>query len=330
MQQISLKRTRLATTGIGSEGYKVAMDICRKNSDTVRDPSKQSLYEFVRRYSNNWKLHGEDQVPHVIPSFRSVPKRGGQNKERYLMFLRALLLMHKPGSTFNQVSVLDQPQLEDEALDFSMSSDCPEVVAEEYDQSQLDEEDDEEAFDGIDDNVQPLLVEPELEQGPHIQENWQELLGPMAHHNEPHVEDGEADYDNQDMNNEDYDWQEDSRLLGLSEQDKLELPGWINMTKIFEDVEEDNAVVGGLPKNLNPKQLLAYEIICNHIKGVKIQSERYHEHSSAVAQYLWCCWHREEFLAEHCPTVYQEQASAAQNLHQVCSPFWHSCFSHWW
>jgi hypothetical protein len=96
----------------------------------------------------------------------------------------------------------------------------------------------------------------------------------MVHHNEPHVEDGEADYDNQDMNNKDYDCQEDSRLLGLSEQDKLELPGWINMTKIFEDVEEDNAVVGGLPKNLNPKQLLAYKIICNHIKGVIEDKEK--------------------------------------------------------
>jgi hypothetical protein len=257
-----------------SEGYKVAMDIHRNNLDTVRDPSKQSLYEFVRQYSDNWKLHGEDKVPHVIPSFRSVSKRGGQNKERYLMFLRALLLMHKPGSTFNQVSLLDQPQLEVEASDFSMLPNCPNVVTEEYDQSQLDEEDDEEGFDGVDDNEQPLLVQPELEQGPNIHENWQELLGPMVHHDEPHVEDGEADYDKQDMNNEDYDWQEDSRLLGLSEQDKLELPGWINMTKIFEDVEEDNAVVGGLPENLNPKQLLAYKIICNHTKWVIEDKEK--------------------------------------------------------
>jgi hypothetical protein len=117
------------------------------------------------------------------------------------MFLRALLLMHKPGSTFNQVSLLDQPQLKAEASDFSMLPDCPDVVAEEYDQSQLDEEDDKEGFDGVDDNEQPLFVQPELEQGPHIQENWQELLGPMVHHDEPHVEDGEADYNNQDMNN---------------------------------------------------------------------------------------------------------------------------------
>jgi hypothetical protein len=187
------------------EGYKVAMDIHRNNSDTVRDPSKQSLYEIVRRYIDNWKMHGEDKAPHVIPSFRSVPKKGGQNKERYLMFLRALLLMHKPGSTFNQVSLLDQPQLEAEASDFSILPDCRDVVAEKHDQSQLDEEDDEEGFDGVDE--QPLLVQPELEQGPHIQENWQELLGPMLHHDEPHVEDGEADYNRQDMNNEDYDWQ---------------------------------------------------------------------------------------------------------------------------
>jgi hypothetical protein len=98
------------------------VDIHRKNPDTVRDPSKQSLYEFVRRYSNNWKLHGEDKVPHVIPSFRSVPKRGVQNKERYPMFLRALLLMHKPGSTWARMGENAQhPTL--------LTERCPDTIA---------------------------------------------------------------------------------------------------------------------------------------------------------------------------------------------------------
>jgi hypothetical protein len=67
----------------------------------------------------------------------------------------------------------------------------------------------------------------------------------------------------------DYDWQEDSRLLVLSEEDKLGLQGWPNMTKIILGVEEeDNTEVGGLPEDLNPKQKLAYDIICNHIGGV--------------------------------------------------------------
>jgi hypothetical protein len=67
----------------------------------------------------------------------------------------------------------------------------------------------------------------------------------------------------------DYDWQEDSRLLRLSEEDKRGLQGWLNMTKIIVCVaEEDNTEVGGLPEDLDPKQKLAYDIICNHNGGV--------------------------------------------------------------
>jgi hypothetical protein len=58
-------------------------------------------------------------------------------------------------------------------------------------------------------------------------------------------------------------------LLRLSEEDKQGLQGWLNMTKIIVGVEEeDNTEVGGLPEDLNPKQKLAYDIICNHIGGV--------------------------------------------------------------
>jgi hypothetical protein len=69
--------------------------------------------------------------------------------------------------------------------------------------------------------------------------------------------------------NMDYDWQEDSRLLRLSEEDKQGLQGWHNMIKIIVGVEEeDNTEVGCLPEDLNPKQKLAYDIVCNHIGRV--------------------------------------------------------------
>jgi hypothetical protein len=44
------------------------------------------------------------------------------------MFLRALLLVHKPGTTFEEISVLNESQLETEAFDFTMSTECPKVV----------------------------------------------------------------------------------------------------------------------------------------------------------------------------------------------------------
>jgi hypothetical protein len=151
-----------------------------------------------------------------------------------------------------------------------MSTECPNVIAEEFEQSQKDKEADD--VDGMDVAIadeEYLLVQPELDQEPYVQEDWQECLGLMAHHEQPHVEDGQGDYSNKEGLDMDYDWQEDSRLLRLSVEDKRGLQGWLNMTKTIVGVEEeDNTEVGGLPEDLNPKQKLAYDIICNHIGGV--------------------------------------------------------------
>jgi hypothetical protein len=191
------------------------------------------------------------------------------------MFLRALLLVHKSGTTFEDISVLNEAQLETEAFDLTMSTDCPNVIAEEFEQSQKDKEAND--VDGMDVAIAEkadLFVQPELDQEPHEQEDWQECLGLMAHHEQPHVEDGQGDYSNEEGLDMDYDWQEDSRLLHLSEEDKQGRQGWLNMTNIIVGVEEeDNTEVGGLPEDLNPKQKLAYDIICNHIVGVIQDSE---------------------------------------------------------
>jgi hypothetical protein len=69
------------------DGCKAALDLHRRDPNVARDPARESLYNFARLYTLGWKFHGEDHVPHVIPGFKSIPKRDGQNKERYLMFL---------------------------------------------------------------------------------------------------------------------------------------------------------------------------------------------------------------------------------------------------
>ena len=251
------------------DGYKAALDLHRRHPEVVRDPARESLYNFASLYTLGWKFHGAGHVPHVIPGFKSIPRRDGQNKERYLMFLRALLLVHKPGTTFTEVSALEEALLETEASDFSMSEECPSVIAEEFEQSQKDGEgDDAEGMDVDIADEEDLLVQPEFDHGPHVQEDWQECLDLMAHHEAPHVEDGQGDYEEALDINTDFDWQEDSRLLHLSEEDKSGLQGWLHMTKRSEGVEEDNSEVGGEPEDLNPKQRLAYDIICNYIDGV--------------------------------------------------------------
>jgi hypothetical protein len=96
--------------------YKAAIDRHKRHPNVARDPARESLYNFARLYTLAWKFHGEDHVPHVNPSFKSIPKQDGQNKERYLMFSQALLLVHKPGTTFEEISFLNEAQLETESL----------------------------------------------------------------------------------------------------------------------------------------------------------------------------------------------------------------------
>jgi hypothetical protein len=121
------------------------------------------------------------------------------------MFLRALLLVHKPGTTFEEISVLNEAQLETEASEFTMSTECPNVIAEEFEQSQKDEEaDDVDGMDVVIADEKDLLVQPELDQERHVQEDWQECLGLMAHHEQPHEEDGQGDYSNKEGLDMDY------------------------------------------------------------------------------------------------------------------------------
>jgi hypothetical protein len=89
--------------------------------------------------------------------------------------------VHKPGATFEEISVLNEEQLETEASDFTMSTECPNVIAEEFEQSQKEEEaDDVKGMDVAIADEEDLLVQPELDQEPHVQEDWQECLALWA------------------------------------------------------------------------------------------------------------------------------------------------------
>ena len=47
------------------------------------------------------------------------------------------------------------------------------------------------------------------------------------------------------------------------------------------------------PEDLNPKQRVAYDIICNYIDGVITDP------ATTVDEHLWGCWYRKKLLAEH-------------------------------
>jgi hypothetical protein len=152
-----------------------------------------------------------------------------------------------------------------------MSETCPKLVSEEFDQSQLDNSDENENEDNgaaIAAEEEELLVQPEEGHEPVQQDDWQELLGQV--HEEPHVEDGEGDYGNAPLLNmyDSYDWQEDSRSLSLTEDSKKLLCGWLAEKKASENPDDDDMSLAGLPEDLNEKQHLAYRIVCGHIDSV--------------------------------------------------------------
>ena len=74
------------------------------------------------------------------------------------MFLRSLLLSHKPGTTMNEIHEMDFDQLEEECASFCNSPLCPKLTREEFEESQL--ELDEERMD--EDDIRNIQKETEL------------------------------------------------------------------------------------------------------------------------------------------------------------------------
>jgi hypothetical protein len=127
------------------DAFKSAVDLYHRHPNVVRDPAKESLYTFSRMYTSKWNLRQklEKMIPHITPSFKKIPNHSDQKKDRYTMFLRSTLLVHKPGTTFNEISALGLSQLEAEVSQFTMTDECPKLVAEEFEESQTAEKDEE-------------------------------------------------------------------------------------------------------------------------------------------------------------------------------------------
>ena len=83
------------------------------------------------------------------------------------MFLKSIILVHKAGSTFEEVEAMEaMDQLEEECAVFCGSDECPKLVREEYQESQIELREGEELdIDGALDNPrneeEDLLIEPE-------------------------------------------------------------------------------------------------------------------------------------------------------------------------
>ena len=171
-------------------------------------------------YTKTWRYHGKGNVPHITPNFNKIPRKSQENSERYLMFLKAILLVHKAGTTYDEVNALGNEQLEMCVKIFIYSADCPTLILEEYEESQITENNSDEINDD-----DPLQREPEPEEIVQEQDDIMCLMKPVETAEEMFYE-VENDYENF-ISDHGVDWEQDRRDFGLTDDDLKRIPTWI-------------------------------------------------------------------------------------------------------
>ena len=110
---------------------------------------------------------------HVIHNFTDIPKRSGKHEQRYILFIRAILLAYKGGTTLLGIDVLSKEQLEQAASDFCTTHPSwPKVVLQEYEESQQDNTESNEQYQ--------LLIEADLPE--ETGQEQDELMAALASH----------------------------------------------------------------------------------------------------------------------------------------------------
>ncbi|KAL8559939.1 hypothetical protein ACOMHN_016985 [Nucella lapillus] len=110
--------------------YQVAVESFREGQAS-EDPATVSLFKFASKYTTCWKLRGEERVPHVTPNFRQIPnKHVSKMHDRYVLYLKTLLLVYKAGTKLSDYTKLGKDDLELEVKVFVQTSECPRLILE--------------------------------------------------------------------------------------------------------------------------------------------------------------------------------------------------------
>ena len=234
-----------------------------------KHPSQVSLYEFMSKYERNWVRRKENYVPHITPNFNRIPNKADK-VERRLMFLRTLLLVHRAGTTFDQVEAMSPEELEASCEDFADSQSCPKLVREEFVKSQYvpdqgREEDEDEPMDNPRGDQEELHIEPEPFDVDYEQpEFYQRALMPIPRQAEQLLPEEGANYDDAEFVGQarNFDWHADAVTLGITSAQQLrEMDNWVAEKKSSEAIDRDLTQVAGLPSDLNTKQLAAFSLL---------------------------------------------------------------------
>ena len=272
--------------------YKKACEEFEKKgeSTSTKHPRDVSLYEFISKYRADWKMNVEEKVPHITPNFSRIPRKKGSLR-RYEMFLRSILLTYVSGTNLDDIELLSTTDLEEECRFFCEKPECPQLVREEFEESQQvdegeggdedaigdDEDDDSESFDNPGGSQEELLIEPEAIEEQYQQAEAYERLYGQINNTAPEGRDDECLYDDSEFREKAklIDWNEDARKLDITTEDKFrELATWLNTQKDTWPLHRDLAASGGLPSDLNSQQFKAFAVLRNHLldadrKGVR-------------------------------------------------------------
>ncbi|KAL8596788.1 hypothetical protein ACOMHN_053884 [Nucella lapillus] len=256
--------------------YQVAVESFREGQAS-EDPATMSLFKFASKYTTRWKLRGEERVPHVTPNFRQIPnKHVSKMHDRYVLYLKTLLLVYKSGTKLSDYTKLGKDDLELEVKAFVQTSECPRLILEEFQESQIFQESENVLEREIDSDVcdDDLHIEPIIPQETYPQEPWMDLLCPIHTDGDATIldfEDTEHDFSDVylQLEAENVNGQ---RFYSHREYSALEMKamkGWLHEAKNTESLPTARGDdEGGLPEQLKVKQLLAFNLLRHQIQKV--------------------------------------------------------------
>ena len=224
------------------------------------NPINISLYEFVSNYTKTWKYHGNGYVPHITPNFQKIPKKTLERNNRYIMFIKTIVLVHKAGCTYDEVESLDIQQLEIFVRNFVHSNKCPEFIVAEYEKSQNSENNDDESNDPIN-NDDPLNRNLEPQEISNEQDEIMSLM--RTYHideNITEIEDGSSML----LTDQNADWEQDYKDLNFTDVDIQGVATWVerarNEDTLMECSQDNEPAI-----NMNRQQINAFAIVKNFI-----------------------------------------------------------------
>ena len=261
------------------EGYKKLCSDYEAGTVPVKvldkHPRDLSLREFMCNFTKKWKYCPAEVFPYFIPTFRYVVNK---SKKYYEDYCRSLLLQDKPGCTFDNVGK-NFKNCEEELRDFvENSSFCPNLVKEEFKESQL-------GGDNPNQNPDPFIGGDDLymdeEEGPERapKDDYMHVYA-LGDEEDPtndedimrqivdEFDDPDLAYCDETGGNkivsDNIDKNEHRLKLGMSQDDILDSHQWIKQMKELHgetDNQDEEEIKCPDKDQLNFKQKIAYDLI---------------------------------------------------------------------